>query len=89
MTDFKVSSPYQAIHIPHNIENIDNLVSYFLVGALGKANGNIYALPYFDNGSVVTYCSSVDKTQINFSNKIEWGSGYDMVIILDYTKVTE
>ena len=89
MTDFKVSSSYQVIRISHNIKNIDKIVSHFLVGIMFKTNGTIYALPCFADGNIVTYCYSVDKTHIVFSNKTEWGSNYDIVFILDYTKVTD
>ena len=89
MTDFKASSSYQIIRISHNIENIDKIVSNFSVGAMNKTNGTIYALPYFADENILTYCYSVDKTYIIFSNKTEWGSNYDIVFILDYTKVTD
>ena len=89
MTNFVYSSTLQDISIPHNIENIDRIVSNFSAGAMDKPNGHIYGLPYIANGSVDTYCYSVDKTSIVFSNKANWGSNYDIVFILDYTKVTE
>ena len=89
MTDFIASSSYQTIRISHNIENIDKIVSNFSAGAMDKPTGIIYNLPCFADGNIVTYCYSVDKTHIVFSNKIEWGSNYDIVGILDYTKVTD
>lgn len=89
MTDFIGSSTLQQINISHNIENIDKIVSYFSAGVMVKTNGFMYDLPYFIDGNIGTYCYSVEKTHIVFLNKAGWGSNYDIVFILDYTKVTD
>lgn len=79
MSKFTESSGFKTIAVPHNIQNVGEIIA-------ASANFGAWINVYFTAAGVAeTYIGQITKTTINFTNKAAWGANYKWTVTIKYT----